>query len=830
MNTSPAVIAAHADIPATADSGSTFTATVSLTSSTQTSGSLSVQVVDVGTVTPQIECGQPQQVTVGGAAVDFSCRAPQANLGSSNTHELQVDVKSKPNLASPVAIDVLNGGLVSDKLTNVSGSAITVAAPGQTVNVAFTTTSTPPGVGQYTVSAPSGWQMTNGGVCPVQGVDCTVTATVPASAPNGLVAIQVASEEGSSRLESDRLSFSIQSQPPTEDMTFQYAQNVSDTLYANLPSQSVTFTYKPEFVFKNTSQRTLDITAAPILGLSSLTYTCNTAAPSASPACSLPAGKTYIVDGELANTFNSLPTNPTSISISLKGSTATYVQHDMTVTFVKYVAGHVAVRVVNSNGDKVHVAAAYHPTGGLTMVDFAATSGVGTLASSPGASFQSDQLELDKDGGVIYMPYGASGNVYFTRGGNGFNSEDVPSPTASPLPPAFVALEMTYTKLFGQSSSSASCPTSATICESLTADQTYVNFISMLATINAMGNAAPLSLDTQDASFGVISNKSQATIFSEVETNFDSQGAPWKYDATNGMKNFIQKDAGDNITEILAPITADGVAAFDPIPSGYYDTYVNALWTYLGTTPIYVDASGVSNSPGCVLQGQVVPSSSTSPNAGKLVFSQSSGTCAPEADSVLGTMKGNECGYKPDGSGGYEHDTLLCADTPNLVFDTFNDCDFFQAAGSLDCHPLPDPTSSDPTTPVAIDRATFFENEGLWGPNGTYRAVVGRAIASYQAIGLLPQCANPTRVMTSANAAADVVNGLGFTNPSCLSGVSTPTYNVYAGALLPYVNVYTYSYGDFLGRDGTVTYTYSAFPVSLANDIPRAQPVTVTLH
>ncbi len=84
--------------------------------------------------------------------------------------------------------------------------------------------------------------------------------------------------------------------------------------------------------------------------------------------------------------------------------------------------------------------------------------------------------------------------------------------------------------------------------------------------------------------------------------------------------------------------------------------------------------------------------------------------------------------------------------------------------------------------------------------------------------------------MTSANAAADVDNNLGFVNPSCLSGLTTPTYNVYAGALLPYVNVYTYSYGDFLGRDGTVTYTYSAFPLTLANEIPRAQPITVTLH
>ncbi len=826
------VVTAHATIPSTVESNSTFTVKVSLTSSTQFTGLLPVQIVDVGAVTPQIDCGQPQTVAVGGAGVGFSCQAPQVILGSSNTHQLQVNVAGKPNLSTPVSVDVLNGGLVNDKLTDTSGSTITTAVPGQTFDVAFSTTSSPPGVGKYTVSAPSGWQVANGGVCSVQGAGCQVAVTVSASAPAGTATVRVVSETGSSKLASNSLSLSIQIQAPTNDMTFQHAQNISDTLYANLPSSSVTFTYKPEFVFKNRSGGTLAISTTAVLGLTNLSYTCDTAAPSSSAACSLPAGKTYTVDGDLNSTFSTLPQSPTSVSISVQGSGITYVQQDALVTFVKYVSDHVAVRVVNSNGKVVHVAAAYNPVAGLTMVDFSATTGVGTLAASTGAAFQSDQFALSKNGGVIYMPYGSSGNIYVTRSGSGFNSENTPSPTASPLPPAFVAVEMTYSKLLGQSSGSASCPPGTAVCESLTVDQTYVNFISALATISAMGNAAPLSLNTQDATFGVISNKTQAQIFTAVETYFDSRGAPWKYDPSANpiTKNFIQKDADGNITEILAPIAVDNVVAFNPIPGGYYATYAGKLSTYLQTIPLYVDASGVTNSPGCVLQGQVVPSSSTSPNVGKLVFSQSSGTCAPEADSLLGTMTGNECGYKSNGSGGYVHDTRLCADTPNLTFDTFNDCDFIQAAGSEACHELPDPTSANPTTPVPIDRATFFDNEGLWGPNGTYRAVVGRAIAAYQAIGLLPQCAHPTRVMTSANAAADVDNNLGFVNPSCLSGLTTPTYNVYAGALLPYVNVYTYSYGDFLGRDGTVTYTYSAFPLTLANEIPRAQPITVTLH
>ena len=295
-----AVVKAHASIPSSVVSESTFSITVSLTSSPPSSSPLPVQIVDVGSVTPLINCGGPKQITVGGAGVAFSCTAPQTMLGQSNTHQLQINVSGQANLSTPASVDVVNGGLVNDKLTDGSGSTITTATPGQTINVAFSTTSTPPGVGKYTVSAPSGWQVANGGVCSVttNKASCNVAATVPATAPNGMATLNIASEEGSSKLESDSLSLTIQASAPTNDMTFQYAQNISDTLYANLPSQSVTFTYKPEFMFENTSGGTLAITAADVSGLTNLTYTCDTASPSSSPACSLPAGKTYTVDGD----------------------------------------------------------------------------------------------------------------------------------------------------------------------------------------------------------------------------------------------------------------------------------------------------------------------------------------------------------------------------------------------------------------------------------------------------------------------------------------------------------------------------------------------------
>ncbi|MGH8274615.1 MAG: hypothetical protein ACRES9_10290 [Gammaproteobacteria bacterium] len=832
-----AVVTAHAVIPSSVESNSTFSIKVSLTSSSSSStSSLQVQIVDVGQAMPTIGCGAAKTVVVGGAAVAFSCQAPQVVLGQSNTHQLQINVNGKANLSTPAPVEVVNGGLVNDKLTNGSGSTITTATPGQTINVAFSTTSTPPGAGKYTVSAPSGWQVANGGVCLVQGAKCNVAATVPATALNGEVTIKVASEKGSSKLESDSLPLTIQAQKPTDDMSFQYAQNITKTLYANLPSQPVTFTYQPEFVFKNTSGKTLAITAADVTGLTNLTYTCDMAAASAKPTCSLPAGKTYTVDGDLNSTFASLPTSPTPVSIAIKGGGTTYVQQDTSVTFVKYVPGHVAVRIVNSNGNKVYVAAAYTPQAGQTMVKFtpvsppASSPAIGTLATSSGAEFHTDQLTLPKDGGVIYLPYGNSGVVVVTRTDGGFNSEPAPNITGGA--PPFFQIEPNYIKHF-TGPGSQSCTASTPICESLTADQTYVQFIATLGTISTMGNAgnsdsAGQPLNTQAASYGVISNEPQQQIFSGVQSYFDGRGAPWKYVAANGKKNYIQKvNVGSPATAptaaVLAPIQVFGNATYDPMSADYYDTYVTELWAYLKNTPIYVGAP-VTGAVNCVLKGQVVPPSSTSPNAGKLVFNYSSGSCPPEADSILTGMAGNECG---------QAGTQLCADTPNnLVFAKFNECDFLKAAGYDDCHPT--------GNPQPVTAKTFFTNEGLWGPNVTYRSVVGRAIAAYQAAGFLPPCGgtaapNPMSVMTATIAAryveAAVAGGAGLTNPSCLKpALSSPAYNVYVGALLPYVNVYTYSYGDFLGRDGTITYTYANMSPALANAIPRAQPVTVTLH
>lgn len=72
--------------------------------------------------------------------------------------------------------------------------------------------------------------------------------------------IHIAPQSGSSRLVDGH--FPIQVVPPVSNallgvsqdgLRFEYVENIARTLYVNLPSSSVTFTYKPTFTFKNTS-------------------------------------------------------------------------------------------------------------------------------------------------------------------------------------------------------------------------------------------------------------------------------------------------------------------------------------------------------------------------------------------------------------------------------------------------------------------------------------------------------------------------------------------------------------------------------------------------
>ncbi len=492
------------------------------------------------------------------------------------------------------------------------------------------------------------------------------------------------------------------------------------------------------------------------------------------------------------------------------------------INFVPYQPGYVAVSLINNNpATPIYLAAAY----GNNMVTF--SNGMGTVSPISGADYSGDQYSFPTNnqggsaGGLIYMPYGSSGTMLITTTPGGFTQPEAPSSTDGVSPP-FLLDELTYQN----QPNTGNCPTDGSACERLIVDQSYVNGIALLASTETIGAAAPNgTILNDDASFGVLNNgvlpPSTTVVLNAVANTFAQVGAPWVFNpsASPLTQNLVQETnpTSGNITQILAPITVQGTS-YNPFPSGYYNDYNNALWAYLadGHT-LYVDASGVN--PGCVLQGNIV--------SGLLVFTVSSGTCPATAESTLTGMTGSVCG-----SGANE----LCADGPSyqngLKFEEFNDCDYLLAAGNDDCHPTASPT--------AVTNLNFFDNQGLWGPNGTYRAVIGRAIASYQAIGLLPDCEHENNgasyPMNSTNAAAEVQEGEtgpAFKNPSCLTAYTDnkPTYNVYVRALAPYVSSYTYSYGDFLQSDGTITYYRGGFTNATdRTNLPYAQPVTITLY
>ncbi len=870
-------ITASANVPGTAYANSTFKVSVSLTASKPAASTANVQVVDTGTVTPQIDCGQPKTLTINAVySTDFSCQAPQANLGSSNVHQLQVDVNGTPNLSSPVSINVVNGGRVDVQLTSASGTVITAAAPGQTVDVAFSTTTTPAGTGQYTVTAPSGWQVGNSGVCNISSTStsCKVPLTVASNAANGPYNIAMGAELGSSSLSPEVLTLSVQSQTPTNDLTYERTQNFSKTLYANQSGSSgPTSTYIPVFLFKNTSGGSLTVTSVSASALGTVKYGCDVIIsakadyPSlGTTSCTVSNGGLFAVEGTLA----SANTGVYPVSISVLGgsgtSSKTYIQHDVLVDFVPYVADHVAVHVDTqggggSNGNGITLAAVY----GGNMVTFALNSNndyVGTTSSdSSNGSFKEDEIKLPDTGGLIYMPYGASGVIYITRAADGFQTSKVPSATgAVPLSSGgqtvtypFLNIEMTYQK------SQGTCTSSAINCEYLTVDQTYVNDVSILSSFNVMGNSGPIpdsyssgASEVTPVSLmwtnGSITNLPLSTVFQNMNNAFNAAGAPWTYSSYVGPsqvyeKSYIQKQNG-SIFEILSPAQVWGDSNIDPMASTYYDNYVNDLWTFWqsGTTQphdIRVFASGTGKSSysktdlevdNCVLIGQVVPPSSTSPNAGMLVFNADTSTNCPQyAYAVQGTGFG---GAKCGASG-----TDPCRDSSNnLVFERFNKCDFANAAGATNCHPLLPSSGSTSTSPATITTSNFPYNGSLWGPNGTYRSLIGRAIASYQAAGLLPVCQSgapvPGTILTADNARADIANGLAYKNPTCVPGVpATPAYwNVYVQALRPYVNVYTYTFSDFLGADGTVTYAENALSQTQQQNMPTAQPITISVN
>lgn len=829
--------------------------------SAQYQGMRYVSVVDTSSSVPQIQCGGAQPVTVGGSPVEFDCASSSAVLGANNVHVLQIRA---PQTADPVDhayVEVVSQGTVNDQVTDSSGNRINSVSPGQSLLVAFDASAQQAAQGQYTVTAPDGWTVAGSDTCtfPATNSTCSVELHVPADAPMGLTEyVHIASQSGSSRLEYNY--FPIEVVPPVSNallagpqdaLRFEYSENIARTLYANLPGSSPTFTYNPVFAFKNTSSNSIDIASVSVSGLTSVKYTCNPATSSTS--CTVNPNAAYTVFGTLPSTFNTLPGKDSVVSISIKDSGGHTYAKSQKVTFVSYVPGTVAVKVIDLYQQLPLRVGAF---AGTQWIQFASQNGheVGKLGGTS-FHFKTQAYSMSKDGGVFYLPYAQSAKVYIARGRNGFSYEATPNISALPLEPAYIVLEESYTSKAPQGDSCLNP------CDILAADMSYVNSVQISAKFNIMGNAGKsagpsLPLVTENFSAGVIGNFHTSDFLKAVRDGL-TQGKPdWP-----GL--IIRAPSQATVTAavggVRAPLSVYGVATqssggknyvVNPFPKDYYDEYIGKIWDYYKTHTMYVFASGTADKSlnirpanNCVLQGGVVKNS-----AGDYVLKFKAdpnyGACPALGYSKAGLPNQNgpdSCGVtksSPPAAG-----TDPCADSPNLVFTKFNACDFFVATGSGQCHPLYDPLAK---KKLPVDAATFPQNTGLWGPNGTYRAVVGRAIASYQAAGLLPPpsslakpqptCApNAMTILRKENAAADVGVALknynGLRSSPCVSlSTPIPTFNVYASALLPYVNVYTYSYSDFLGRDSTVTFSEVPLYANGDTSLPRAQPITVILQ
>lgn len=782
--------------------------------------------------------------------VTFPCTAPQTMPSGSNEHTLEIHVPNTSDLVETTSVEVVNDGVVDAILTDTSGATVTRATPGQTLTVVFGSTTSPAGVGQYTVVAPKGWTVDGSAACSLpssSGSDCKVKLVVPGTESIGVKDyVKLTAQSGSSRLENAYFPVDIV-QPgatsggtPASGLTFEYAENISDTVYANLPGQTPAFTYDVRYTFRNMSGATLSIDSAVTQGLSAMQYDC-AGTSSSSATCALPDKGYLVVSGQLQNDLAS-DLDPTAAQRSmdvyvklLDVSKTLLVQHSNRIYLADYHPGYVAFRITNPTRQPTIIGAFV----GDSMIDFS----TGKLVS--GIDFRKYSYRLPVDGGTVYVPPGSGIKLYIAHTKNNFSFSAVPSSTGSPEEPPYVVTEMTYT----ENPPAGACMWGPSECPTLTVDESYVNSIAILARLNAIGNAGHQDasgnpLITEDATFGAVTSLTTKQLFDTVQANLDKLGGPWAKLAET------ETVAGKQvITRIEAPIAVSPVPSLDPFPAGYYDDYVDKLWTYYtpsktASNYMLVNASGVGDASGnirpaddCIVKGQIA---TTGANAGKLVFQKYSGTC-PQGYVVaglpgMGAPGSNTCGPSKDQG---------CYDTTDLVFSRFNDCDFLQATGSGECHQYVDPTSGN-ANPQNVDAATFFINDGLWGPNGTYRAVIGRAIAAYQAAGLLPapesvtsvpaQPCSPPQVMQKENAAAIVVLEIAasgsLASTPCLSGLTIPTYNGYANALLPYVDVYTYSYSDFLGRDGTVTFSEQAYNGTspLPPPLQRAQPVTVTLQ
>lgn len=631
-----------------------------------------------------------------------------------------------------------------------------------------------------------------------------------------------------------------------------YVQNIAETLYYNSETSTQPFfIYQSEFAFINNTTEAVTISKVEVNDsdyLTNLHYRC--AGKAEALPCSLQPGKSIQVFAKLADFSQTQSQKSAHLQLfeqANNGADRSHVligEYQIATEFVPYVAGYIAMRTLNARTDQpLYLAAAYGPNTLKFSLDASDQLYKGEQGST--MQFQSDSFQFPQtSGGIVYVPYGQSGTVYLSY--EPFNYEAAPSPN-QPGTPGYFTAEFTY--LAQVPNPPAQCTATAdSHCEQLTLDTTYVNFMQYFGSASSVGTSTYLP-DNVLTGYGYAGatpeaiKKGTQAVFNEIYTGYQRFNPPWQYVApatptmtANYFATSLENGSVPNDTTILyAPIQLfqAGNSHNTPMSNDYYDDYITALWSHLASNPIYIDANSITNpaKTNCILKGQV--------SNEQLHFAPIAGHDCPNLAYVVPALVSASPPFASCKTGWTELNGTDCADTPNLTFDKFTSCDFVTAAGSNNCGA------------TEINADNFINNTSLWGPNGTFRAIVGRAIASYQAAGLLPICSNSamtpisqTSPMNQNNSRRAIATGLAFENPSCLTGLSArkPVYNLYSKMLSHYAQAYTYSYGDFLGMDATITYSRNAFDdqgeagachsasSSLFCQLPRALPITLKIH
>lgn len=860
------------------EASSTFNVGVSLTSLLSdfrfksSAETFNISLSDTGTLTPKITCTpSTEAVTLDGAAADFTCTSSTAT----GSHELTVSGPSNLVIShNHIHINVYHTGSVSVTATPSPVNA------GSGVTVAFTGSGA---TGTYGLSdaIPSSW-MTSGTTCSITtgNSTCSLVFTVPTMQPDGALNFHAITDlNGSSLYTSGRTSVPLEvtvqnSQLPKLELTA--AQGISDTLYTTYGLSSIPSNiwpeYQPIIYFHNTTSGTLSLGSGSIENESSSGLVDNLVSGSSyyysatlNPSLpmttgTLDSGFTVPANGYFAIKLPVL----TSITASSSGSVKKHItfqvksssgtslgQYTQDLRYVNLIPGDMAIYVKNQT-DPIEplyfTAVGKHSSTNTSLyqVNFN-SSGVGTLSSTAGTAISTSGNYVDitnPNGQVIYLPNMISGKVYITQHQGGFVTSSVPSEATTTIP--FAVFEYT-----AQDTTGPNCDNGdegSTYCQYLYFDQSYVNSFFLKGRFNMMGQAgSDTNFNAQtfakNQNFG-LTTSGQTTSLSTIVSGYQTEAAGTSgWDSSSLIKNLTVSN-GVTTPGLVAPIsiatynTNGEPTSQNPFSSGYYNTYSSALWTYLANHPIYVLLNGDTYTSGsgnyCVAKGSIVN--------GQLVFTETSGEYNP-ATYTIDTSGSNNISCKSSVTttanapfAGYT-DTLENGASNQVKMDQLNDCDFLQAAGSYLCHP--DSTSAD-------------TNVGAYGPDATFRAWIGETLASFQATGLLPLCptshglsgslsAGEHYVLSKSLASYIITSGSNtFTNPNCigLTSGASPTYNLYVKYLRPYTDVYTYSYGDFLGLDGTVSYNRNSFPPASGlqepkndylNQLAFPQPITIKI-